>query len=120
MLHYGNPVDMSLPFTSLSSATSPVAGAVKDLETVSREHTMYVRVTGAPSDLQVDLEGSHDSVTWFSLGTVNEGVISGGQARVNTPFDQTRYDLVRYVRANLITLSGGSSPAVTATIASSE
>ncbi|MEW2383374.1 hypothetical protein AB0873_14965 [Micromonospora sp. NPDC047707] len=98
-----------LPFTSLSAATSaPQVGVAKDLEDSVANHTMALTVTGSPSSWAVDLEGSHDGLTWFWLG-------SGGSASgtlVHAP------RVVRFVRARLSALTGGTSPTVTATIAS--
>lgn len=99
-----------LPFTSLDAATATGPGAAKDLEGVFSTHTICVTTTGSPSSMNVVIERSHDGVNWFSTGSPN---ISAGptMATVDT-------HLVRYVRANLTSLSGGSAPTVTATIAS--
>lgn len=99
---------MSLPFVSLNAATATGAGASRDLEGVYTRHTLAVSVTGGPESLQVRLEGSHDGINWH--------VLSGTFA--STGFYTADSHLVRYVRANFISISGGSSPTVTATIAS--
>ena len=97
-----------LPFTSLSGATSTGPGTTKDLEGAFGQHLMLVATTGSPAALTVDLEGSHDGVNWVVLSSFT---IGGTHARlIDWP--------LRYLRANLSTLSGGSSPTVTATIAS--
>ncbi|GAA1015883.1 hypothetical protein Aple_010680 [Acrocarpospora pleiomorpha] len=72
---------------------------------------MIVTVTGAPTSATVLLEGSHDGVRWAVLDELSEQ----GQGGLVTP---ATAHLVRYVRARLQTLSGGSDPTVTATIAS--
>ena len=109
---------MSLPFTSLNAATTVGPGTINDLETVSDDHTIISSCTGGtpgPFSAVVALEGSHDGVTWaplsagVSFSTSNSGVSS------TTP---VRSALVRYVRANLTTLYGGTAPTVTVTIAS--
>jgi hypothetical protein len=99
---------MSLPFASLENAASLGAGSAKDLETVQSDHTMIISATGLPAGFVVHLEGSHDDVTWIQLGSANEGTLV---LTVTT-------HLVRYVRANWISVNGGTSPTVTATIAS--
>jgi hypothetical protein len=99
---------MSLPFESLTSATSPGSGTSRDLEDVQAEHTLIIFATGSPAGFVVHLEGSHDDTNWVDLGSANEG----------TPFIAVSYALVRYVRARLFSITGGSSPTVSASIAS--
>lgn len=94
-----------LPFTSLDAATEVGPGAVKDLEGSFRHHTMIVNVTGAPTQVSVNLVGSHDGEHWASLGHVGGGILSAE-------------GLVRYVRADVTILTGGTAPTVFASIAS--
>lgn len=97
------------PFSSLSGATSPAAGTARDLEGVYRDLTMCVVTSGSPTNWSVSLEGSHDGVNWAGLASVGNS---------GTPlFVSVNTHLVRHIRANLNSLSGGSSPTVTATIA---
>jgi hypothetical protein len=108
---------MSLPFTSLNAATAAGPGVVNDLETVSNEHTMIAGCTGStpgPFGASIALEGSHDGVTWISLSGISfsTGSITG---ETGTSVGSA---LVRYVRANLTGIFGGTAPTVTATIAS--
>ena len=77
-----------------------------DFQFPRKEITMIVSVTGSPSSFSVSLEGSHDQTVWATLATVT----TPGATTVDT-------HLIRYARANLTALSGGSSPAVSATIA---
>lgn len=98
---------MSLPFASLDAATSTGPGVAKDLEGSFGKHTIAVSDTGG-STFSVKFEGSHDNSIWFTI----VGIISGASV---TTVDGNLY---RYVRANLEVLTGGSSPTVTATIAS--
>jgi hypothetical protein len=104
---------MSLPFKSLDAATAPGPGASRDLEGVSARHTFVTTATGDPTSYGVALEGSHDEVTWFTLQTASG--LSGTVVR-SYPDGATAH-LVRFVRVNLTGLSGGTSPTVTATIA---
>lgn len=101
---------MAVPFTSLDAATVTGPGTAHDLGELADHHSLLWWSEGGPSS-RVDLEGSHDGEHWFSLA-----VGSGGFALA--PASSTPGVLVRYVRANLVTLTGGSSPTVTATIAS--
>lgn len=112
-----------LPFASLSAVSAVGAGSSADLNGVSDEFTMYVTSTGSPTYL-VHLEGSHDGVNWFTVATSSSAnpvstVVSGGQQAGSSPVASYMH-LARYVRANLISLSGGSSPTITATIAVGE
>lgn len=100
-----------LPFTTLSGATSAGVGVARDLEGTFGTHHCEVFYTGAPSSIAVDLEGSHDGANWFRLVTLS-GVTTGRMRGVSTSL------LARFVRANITDLTGGSSPTVTATIAS--
>jgi hypothetical protein len=96
-----------LPFASLNAATATGAGTSRDLEGLYRYVTMAMSATGSPSTVNIDLEGSHDGTNWVVL---TGAALSQGAVSVNA-------HLIRYVRANLKTLTGGSSPTVTATIA---
>lgn len=106
---------MAVPFESLSAASATGVGTSSDLGELADHHTMFVTTTGGGSWV-VALEGSHDDTHWLSLGQVSGS--SAGPAQVTTPSSDIPGILVRYVRANLTSLTGGSSPTVTATIAS--
>lgn len=99
-----------LPFTSLAAVTADANGTSKDLEAVLGLHTMMVTVTGSPSSGQVILEGSHDGSAWFAFGSTSGAAFSPVTTSV----------ALRYVRARLFGLGGGTSPTVTATIASAK
>jgi hypothetical protein len=102
---------MSLPFTSLDAVTSVGPGTARDLGGLVSRHTALLWSTGGPSITAV-IEGSHDGTNWVRISSNNmAGPISVVSA--------TDYQ-VRYVRANLTAMSGGSSPTVTVTIASGE
>lgn len=109
---------MSLPFTSLDTATAVGPGASEDLGGAYDHHTMVVFKTGGGA-VSVRLEGSHDDVNWFSLGTVGFSSPSADEAMVLTaaPVSGSPGHLVRYLRAYWVNLAGGTSPTVTATIA---
>jgi hypothetical protein len=74
------------------------------------QHTLEVVVAGSPSSCSIQLEGTLDnpsgsSVTWANLSGAQTCTSSVTFSVVNKP--------VRAVRANLTSLSGGSSPTVT-------
>jgi hypothetical protein len=106
---------VTAPFISLDGATATGPGEAHDLGGVYDHHTIVASQTGSPSSVQVVFEGSHDGQTWISLASLS---FSSGPASATVPTTAVPGALVRFVRANLTTLSGGSSPTVTATIAS--
>ncbi len=100
-------------FTSLNAATGTGAGDVAAiggpaaLGGVPRKLSWEVRVTGAPTAIQVDLEGSLDNTNWYQIDTYNV---------VANTLRQVVDKGAKFVRANLVTLTGGTSPTVTAKI----
>lgn len=107
---------MSLPFESLDAVGSTGPGAARDLEGSRKVHTLVVSATGTPSTVTAELQGSHDGVNWFNMGSasVNSPAANQGASVSNAEH------VARYVRANLTQLSGGSTPTATATIASED
>lgn len=113
-----------LPFTSLASAAAVGAGVPVDLNGTSNEFSLVAFTSGTPTGFGVDLEGSHDGVNWFYLGLT---VASPGSP-ISSEYTNTNDNgggqpatrvkpHARYLRANLTSLAGGTSPTVTATIA---
>jgi len=98
------------PYTSLNAATSTGPGAVTDLGVVRSSHTLQTSTTGAPTGVTVTLEGSLAATgPWVTLATSTSttGDVQSATGKA-----------VRYVRANLTVLTGGTAPTVTALIAS--
>ena len=112
---------MSLPFVSLDGATSSGAGTARDLESVIRNHTMFVRIDGMPPgpgiSATVYLDGSHDAVTWQGIAAFSSGGSGSGPVLGSV---QANTYLVRYVRARLDLSAGTTVTGVTATIASGD
>lgn len=85
------------------SATGP--GAAVDLSSSPlRHHAWEIVVTGAPTASEVHLQGSLDNTNWYTLDT---STTTSSELRfvVDKP--------VRFVRANWISVSGGTAPTVT-------
>jgi len=99
-----------LPFTSLNAATATGVGSSRDLEGSFKNHTLIVSTTGTSVSGTIKLEGSHDGSLWKELTSAGFNEQQPSIIEVHTYH-------VRYVRANLTSLSG-SSPVVTASIAS--
>ncbi len=98
-----------LPLSSLAAAAATGGGTPYDLGVCHGNFSMAVTVAGGPSGCGVQLQGSLDGTNWYSLGSATSNTSGTAVATAsNTP--------ARYVRANLTTLTGGTSPTVTALI----
>lgn len=100
---------------SLNAATTTGPGTSVDLVTPRRSVRMVTTVTGGPSAVVVNLEGSLDGTTWTVLGTSTGNAVSN--ALPGGPYTDTVTSVgpeVRYVRGNVTTLTGGTSPTVSA------
>lgn len=113
-----------LPFRTLDTATSTGPGATVDLEGMACRFGVQAIVTGSPSSIAFIIEGSLDGSNWDSIAFPNSTLTGGGLVTFgDNPYDPgdgggTQFaKYVRYVRANLTTLSGGSSPTVTVWLA---
>lgn len=93
---------------ALNAATVTGAGASVELPAVMGKFTLQTVVTGTPVSVSTTLEGSLDGTNWFVLAT-STSVTGDAQHVVDKP--------VRFVRANLGTLTGGTAPTVTALVA---
>lgn len=99
------------PLQSLAAATATGAGTAMQLSRPRYNFSMQVSFTGGSPTVKVVMEGSIDGVNWFALATFDTGAsgVSGGIVGASSL-------VVLQVRANLVTLSGGTNPTVTATI----
>lgn len=98
--------------TALNAATSTGAGNSVRVpprdrwqESSASEFTFQIVTTGSPTTVTIGAEGSLDDITWDELA---EHTVSGATDMfhvVNRP--------VAFVRPNLKTLTGGTSPTVT-------
>jgi len=89
----------------LNAATTTQTTASEEVTGTSR-YGLQVSVTGSPSSLGVLLQGSIDGTNWVSLASVS--------AAGTTWSNPDSAGSVKYIRIDLQTLSGGSSPTVTA------
>ena len=100
------------PYTSLNAVTATGPGTVFDLGVVRSSHTLQTSTTGSPTGVTVLLEGSLGaSGPWTTLATSTS---TTGDVQSVTG------KAVRYIRANLTVLTGGTAPTVTALIASAQ
>jgi hypothetical protein len=96
---------------TFSALSATGAGATFDINGIQPRHGVSYTVTGAPATCTIDLEASLDGVFWVKIITGTVCTSSIYASVVDKPF--------RYIRPNLITLTGGTTPAVTAKYAGS-
>ena len=98
--------------TLLNAATSTGAGSSQRLSLIPSDHTIQATMGGTvvATAVTVDLEGSIDDVTFFQLA---RHAFSAGEITAEGAMFHVIDKPVRYVRANLITLTGGTAPTVT-------
>ena len=99
--------------TSLSAVTSVGAGTALALRGGRGAFGMQVSYTSNPTAVTVTLEGTIDGTNWVTLATYAGG--SGG-SNVSGDIVFVRDTPVLQIRAHLTTLTGGTTPAVTATL----
>lgn len=94
----------------LDAATATGASATWAVRMKPRNHTVQITITGAPTAVTVDLEGSLDNTTWVSLAShiMSAAELTATEAMFHV-YDKT----VRYARVNLVTLTAGTNPTVT-------
>lgn len=106
-----NPISgIDRPLVSLDAAVGVIAGSQIDFSRPRRNISMQVSFTSNPT-VKVNLEGTIDGINWFILSVFDTG--AGG---LNGGIIYADFVYVISARANLITLSGGTSPTVTATV----
>ena len=98
--------------TLLSAATSTGAGSSQRVSMIPSQHTIQATMGGTlvATAVTVDLEGSLDDSTWFQLA---RHAFSAGEISAEAAMFHVNDKPVKYVRANLITLTGGTAPTVT-------
>lgn len=75
-----------------------------------RDHAIQATTTGAPTAVTVVLEGSLDGETYFTL---DSHAFSAGEITAQAAYWNVSSQLTHFVRLNLSTLTGGTSPTVT-------
>jgi hypothetical protein len=98
---------MPLVGTSLNAATAAGAGVAVTFDTPKTDVSMQVATTGGPT-FNVDFEVSLDGIHWVAARSFGSPGISNLQGTGAFP--------VLSARANLTSLSGGTSPTVTAVV----
>ena len=96
----------------LNAAAATGAGSSQKVSQIPSQHTVAATMGGTvvATAVTVDLEGSIDDTTWFQLA---RHAFSAGEISAEAAMFHVIDKPVRYVRANLITLTGGTDPTVT-------
>jgi hypothetical protein len=96
--------------TFLNAVEATGASSIKALPFLVTSHTVQATITGAPTAVTVDLEGSLDGTTFFALAS---HVFSAGELTAEGAMFHVVDKPVTYVRINLTTLTAGTEPTVT-------
>ena len=98
--------------TLLNAAAATGAGDAQKVSQIPESHTVQATMGGTvvATAVTVDLEGSLDGSTWAQLA---RHAFSAGEISAEAAMFHVIDKPVRYVRANLITLTGGTAPTVT-------
>ena len=94
----------------LSAVAATGAGSSVLASPWNSNHAMQITITGAPTAVTVDLEGSLDGTTWVALVS---HVMSAGELAASKALVFVTGAPVPMVRGNLTTLTGGTTPTVT-------
>jgi len=107
-----NPISgIDPPFTSLNAVTTTGIGGVMIMSAPHNNVSMQVVSTGSPTAVKANLEGSIDGINFTPLA-----VFDTGAGATNLAIASSTSTMVLYARANLLTLTGGTTPTVTARI----
>ncbi len=98
--------------TLLAAATTTGAGSTQKTFSIPTHHTVVATMGGTvvATAVTVDLEGSLDDVNWFQLARY---AFIAADITAEAAMFHVADKPVKYVRGNLITLSGGTDPTVT-------
>ena len=98
--------------TLLDAATATGAGNSRRMNKKPSSHTIQATMGGAvvATAVTIDFEGSLDNTTWFQL---DQHAFSAGEITAEGALYHIVDIPVKYVRANLTTLTGGTAPTVT-------
>jgi hypothetical protein len=101
---------MALVGKSLDAVASAQEGSAIIFDVPKTAFSMQISFTGAPTSWEVHLEGSIDGTNWKNIGSLATGSPSGDILSASGK-------ALPMIRANLISMSGGSSPTFTAWLA---
>lgn len=99
-----------MAFKTHSASTTTGASEALTFRKIVKDHTVQMTTTGAPTAVTVDLEGSLDGTTFEQLATHD---FTGAEITAQSAMFHVVDKPVRYIRTNITTLTGGTSPTVT-------
>jgi len=94
----------------LDAATATGVSTSHPVRMKPRNHTVQFTITGAPTAVTVDLEGSLDDTTFVSLASY---VMTADELTATAAMFHVVDKPVRFIRVNLKTLTAGTAPTVT-------
>lgn len=102
--------------TLLNAVTTTGASSAEgNQERIIESHAVQATFTGAPTVVRLDLQGSLDGTTWSNLA---EHTATADELTDGALLYHVVYKPVIFVRLNLVTLTGGTAPTLTAKYAS--
>jgi len=99
-----------MAFKLLDAVTGTGASTAITMRKINEDHSIQINITGTPTAVTVTLEGSLDGVLFSTILTT---AMSAGELTATTALAHIADKPLRFVRANLTVLTGGSSPTVT-------
>lgn len=99
-----------MPITMLNAAVATGEGGALSQQRLISDSSYTIGITGAPSAVTVDIEGSFDGETFFQIA---QHVMTAGELTATKAMFHIAGKPVMFIRANLTTLTGGTSPTVT-------
>jgi hypothetical protein len=96
----------------LDAATATGSGERVRMNRKPSQHTLQATMGGTvvATAVTVDTEGSLDELTWFQI---DQHVFSAGEITAEGAMWHITGTPVKFLRANLTTLTGGTAPTVT-------
>lgn len=96
----------------LNAATATGAGSTFRVGIIPTKHTCAVTMGGTlvATAVTIDLEGSIDDTSWFTLAN---HAFTAAEITATSAMFHVVDKPVKYVRANLQTLTGGTDPTIT-------
>ncbi len=102
--------DKLLDAVTSTGVSSEIFSLYRDRQ-LFNNHTVSVSITGAPSAVTIDIEGTiDDGATWHQLV---QHPFSAGELTATTVMFHFTNKVVDKIRHNLTTLTGGTAPTVT-------
>ena len=100
---------MAFKFLDASTSTGPSDSL--PFRKINEVHGLQINITGAPTAVTVDIEGSLEGTIWNQVLT---SPMTASELTAETSYTSIQGKPFRFIRLNLAVLTGGSTPTVTA------